>query len=89
MLDHVRQLSCRFPRHGGGSVGAQGPKALAESTGGRSAGGRSKRRGGHGAPSQAVDGQWRLVEVNGVAALEEQVECKWKRQTRAGSRDSE
>ena len=30
VLDHVRQLGCRFPGHGAGSKRAQGPKALAE-----------------------------------------------------------
>jgi hypothetical protein len=29
VLDHVGQLSCRFPGHFAGETGAQGPKALA------------------------------------------------------------
>jgi hypothetical protein len=45
VLDHVRQLSCRFPGHLAGSVGAQGPKALAGTTGGLGRGGQRHEAG--------------------------------------------
>jgi hypothetical protein len=45
VLDHVRQLSCRLPGHLVGGVGAQGPKALAGTTGGLG-GGASEARSG-------------------------------------------
>jgi hypothetical protein len=46
VLDHVRQLSCRLPGHLVGGVGAQGPKALAGTTGGLGGGGASEARSG-------------------------------------------
>ena len=46
VLDHVRQLSRRLPGHLAGSVGAQGPKALAGTTGGLLGGGASEARSG-------------------------------------------
>ena len=45
VLDHIRQLSRRFPSHLAGDIGAQGPKALAGTTGGRG-GGASEARSG-------------------------------------------
>jgi hypothetical protein len=45
VLDHVRQLSCRFPSHLAGNVGAQGPKALAGTTGGLCGGGQRHEAG--------------------------------------------
>jgi hypothetical protein len=44
VLDHVRQLSCRLPGHLVGGVGAQGPKALAGTTGGLGGVGASEAR---------------------------------------------
>jgi len=44
VLDHIRQLSRRFPSHLAGDIGAQGPKALAGTTGGRGGGASGTRQ---------------------------------------------
>jgi hypothetical protein len=63
VLDHVRQLSCRLPGHLVGGVGAQGPKALAGTTGGRGGGASEAREGPiDGDGGQAIgSGQWQQV----------------------------
>jgi hypothetical protein len=65
VLDHVRQLSCRFPGHLVGSVGAQGPKALAGATGGLGGGGSEAQGGPVEGDGEQVDGSWQWQQVYG------------------------
>ena len=63
VLDHVRQLSCRFPGHLVGGVGAQGPKAVAGTTDGLGRGAAEARDGPmEGDGGQAIcSRQWQQV----------------------------